>query len=72
MIEKIESGDRLASWKVRILEDHVEAFPRVLRNKGTLANILRKRGNKTNFWELGNMEISKISFREQGNKADYF
>ena len=30
---------------------------------GTLANILREQGNKTNFEEQGNL---KISFREQG------
>ena len=55
-----------------------EAFPGILGNmsiyfqgtiNGTLANILREQGNKTNFEEQG---ILKISFREQGNKADNF
>ena len=43
--------------------------------QGTLANILREQGNETNFLGggcAGNMDILKITSREQRNMITYF
>ena len=60
----------------------IEAFPGFAGNKETCPFILREQGNIGKYfkgtweqnllWGIGSMEIFKITFWEQGNKADHF
>ena len=54
-------------------ENFSEAFPGVLGNKGTYSYPFKDQGNIGKYFKgTGNMEILKITSREQGNMADYF
>ena len=38
----------------------------IFREQGNIGKYFKEQGTETNFWELENIELLKITFREQG------